>query len=114
MLNSLKNIYKKLGSGAALLSGLRAHDEQIAQLRAAVGAILAEAPGLSAAEKEAARAKIEALLAYQAIAKDETEGLRALYESAATRLAAAETVIAELQDRVSAMEDALRRRGGRT
>lgn len=114
MLDSLKNIYKKLGSGTAVLSGLRAHDEQIAQLRAAVGAILAEATGLSAAEKEAAKAKIEGLLAYQAIAKDEAERLRALYGSAATRLAAAEVVIAELQDRVSAMEDTLKRRGGRT
>ncbi|WP_204376766.1 hypothetical protein, partial [Methyloceanibacter marginalis] len=59
------------------LSGLRAHDEQIAQLRASLAASLAETQGLSADEKAKAQAKIEDLLAYQAVSKDETERLRA-------------------------------------
>ena len=109
MLNGLKNFYKKLGASAALLSGLRAHDEQIAQLRASLAASLAETQGLSADEKAKAQAKIEGLLAYQAISKDETERLRALYQSAAARVTATETEIAELREKVIAME---KTRGG--
>lgn len=112
MFNSLTNIYKKLGASAALLSGLRAQDEQISQLRATIATLLSETHGLSAAEKEAAKAKIEGLLAYQAVSKDETERLRALYESAAARVAAAEAEIAALREKLSAMESALKDRGG--
>ena len=100
MLQRLKDLYQKLGSGAALLTGLRAHDEQLAQLRAALATLVAESPGLSAAEKEAAKAEIEELLAYQAISRDETERLRALYESAAARMATTEAEIAELRDKL--------------
>jgi chromosome segregation ATPase len=113
VLNSLKNLYKKLGTSAALLSGLRAQDEQIAQLRATLATLLSEKHGLSAPDEEAAKAKIEGLLAYQAVSKDETERLRALYESAAGRLAAAEAEIAALREKLSAMERALEDRGGR-
>ena len=113
MLNSLKSLYKKLSASAALLSGLRAHDEQIAQLRTAVATLLSEKHGLSAAEKVAAKTKIEGLLAYQAVSKDETERLRALYESAAARVAATESEIAALREKLSAMENALKDRGGR-
>jgi chromosome segregation ATPase len=109
VLNGLKNFYKKLGASAALLSGLRAHDEQIAQLRASLAASLAEAQGLSADEKAKAQAKIEDLLAYQAVSKDETERLRALYESAAARVSATEAEIAELREKLTAME---KTRGG--
>ena len=113
MLNNLKSLYKKLGASAALLAGLRAHDEQIAQLRAAVATLLSEKHGLSAADKEAFVAKIEGLLAYQALSKDETERLRALCESAVARVAASETEIAGLREKLAAMEDVLKDRGTR-
>ena len=113
MLNSLKSLYKKLSASAALLSGLRAHDEQIAQLRAEIAALLAGKRGLTAEEKAAAKVEIEGLLAYQAVSKDETERLRALYESAAARVAATEKEIAALREKLSAMESALKDRGGR-
>ena len=113
MLNSLKSLYKKLGASAALLSGLRAHDEQIAQLRASLATLLAEKQGLSAEHKAKAKAEIESLLAYQAVSKDETERLRALYESAAARVAATEKEIAALREKLSAMVSALKERGGR-
>ena len=114
MLSGLKILYKKLGASAALLSGLRAHDEQLAQLRAAIATLMAEAPGLSPAEKKAAKAEIERLLAYQAISKDEAERLRALYDSAAARVAATETEIADLREKLKAMEGSLKDHGGRT
>ena len=114
MFNGLKNLYKKLGSSAALLSGLRAHDEQLAQLRAAIATFMADTPGLSPTEKDAAKAKIESLLAYQAASKDETERLRALYESAAARLAATETEIAALREKLNAIEASLKDRGVQT
>jgi len=114
VLNGLKNLYKKLGASASLLSGLRVHDEQLAQLRAAIATLMAEDPGLSPAEKEAARVKIESLLAYQAVSKDETERLRALYESAAARVAATEAEIAALREKLTALEETLKDRGGRT
>lgn len=113
MLNSLKSLYKKLGASAALLSGLRAHDEQIAQLRASLATLLAEKQGLSAEDTAKAKADIESLLAYQAVSKHETERLRALYESAAARVAATEKEIAALLEKLSAMESALKDRGGR-
>lgn len=114
MLNQLKSLYKKFGASATLLSGLRAHDEQIAQLRAAIATLIAEAPGPSPAEKKVAQAEIEGLLAYQAVSKDETERLRALYESAAARVAATEMEIATLREKLNAMEIALKDLGGRT
>ena len=114
MIKSLKNLYKKLGASAALLSGLRAHDEQIAQLRAAIATLMVDTPGLSDVEKEAAEAKIEGLLAYQAVSKDETERLRAFCESAAARVAATETEIAALREKLTALEETLKDRGGRT
>ena len=113
MLNRLKKLYKNLGASAALLSGLRAHDEQIAQLRAAIAALMTDTPGLTPAEKETAMAKIEALLAYQAVSKDEAERLRALYESAAARVAATEAEIVALREKLAAMEGLLKDRGGR-
>ncbi len=100
MLNSLKSLYKKLGASAALLSGLRAHDEQIAQLRAALASHIAEKQDLSAEERAKAKAEIGGLLAYQAVSKDETERLRALYESAAMRVSATEAEIAELREKL--------------
>jgi tRNA C32,U32 (ribose-2'-O)-methylase TrmJ len=103
VLNGLKNLYKKLSASAGLLSGLRAHDEQIAQLRASLATLLAEKKGLSAEQKAKAQAEIESLLAYQAVSKDETERLRALYESAAAQ-------ISELRERLSELE---KDRGGR-
>ena len=113
MLNGLKTLYKKLGASAALLSGLCAHDEQIAQLRASLSTLLAEKQGLSAEGKAKAKAEIESLLAYQAVSKDETERLRALYESATARAAATETEIAALRERLTELENALKGRGGR-
>jgi chromosome segregation ATPase len=113
VLNGLKNLYKKLGASAALLSGLRAQDEQIAQLRASLARLLAEKQGLSDEDKAKATAEIESLLAYQAVSKDETERLRALYESAAARVAATEAEIATLRERLSEMENAVKDRGGR-
>jgi len=112
VLKTLNNLYNVFAASTALLSGLRAHDEQIAQLRATVAALLAAAPGLTAEEKETAEAKIVGLLAYQAVSKDESERLRALYESAAARVAAAEAEIAALREKLSAMESALKDRGG--
>ena len=113
MLNGLRNLYKKIGASAGLLSGLRAHDEQIAQLRASLATLLAEKQGLSPEEKARAKAEIESLLAYQAVSKDETECLRALYESAAARVAATETEIAALREKLIEMETGLSDRGGR-
>jgi len=113
VLNSLKSLYKKLCASAALLSGLRAHDEQIAQLRAVIATLLADTPALPPAEREAAKAKIEGLLAYQAVSKDETERLRALYESAAARVAATEAEIAALREKLATIERLLKDRGGR-
>jgi len=104
VLNGLKILYKKLGASAALLSGLRAHDEEIAQLRASLAALLADEQGLGAEEKAKATAEIEGLLAYQALSRDEAERLRALYESAAARLTATEAEIADLREKVTAME----------
>jgi chromosome segregation ATPase len=113
VLNGLRNLYKKIGASAGLLSGLRTHDEQIAQLRASLATLLAEKRGLSPEEKARAKAEIESLLAYQAVSKDETERLRALYESAAARVAATETEIAALREKLIEMENGLRGRGGR-
>ena len=109
----MRNLYKKIGASAGLLSGLRAHDEQIAQLRASLATLVAEKQGLSPEEKARAKAEIESLLAYQAVSKDETERLRALYESAAARVAATETEIAALREKLIEMETGLRGRGGR-
>ncbi len=116
MRQRLKNLYQKLGSAGALLAGLRAHDEQLAQLRAAIATLVADKPGLSAEEKEAAKAEIEGLLAYQAVSRDETERLRALYESAAARVAVTESEIADLREKLKVLEDALGNRfqGGQT
>jgi hypothetical protein len=114
VLNGLKKLYKRLSASAALLSGLRAHDEQIAQLRAAIATLMSERPGLSPAQKEAAKAKIEGLFAYQALSKDETERLRALYESGVARVAGTEIEIAALRERLDVMEESLRKQGGRT
>ena len=114
MIKGLRNLYEKLGSATSLLSGLRAHDEQIAQLRAAITTLMADSPELSVKEKQVAQAKVEGLLAYQAISKDERQRLTALYESAATRLAAAEAEIAKLRERLRDMQAALKDRGGRT
>ena len=113
MLSSLKSLYKKVGASAALLSGLRAQDEQIAQLRAAVATLLSEKHGLSAEEREAAKAEIEGLLAYQAVSRDEMERLRSLCEAAIARVAATETEIAALRERLAAVEELLKDRGGR-
>ncbi len=113
MLNGLRNLYKKIGASAGLLSGLRAHDEQIAQLRASLATLLAEKQGLSPEEKARAKAEIESLLAYQAVSKDETERLRALYESAAARVAATEAEIAACERSLARWRAALKDRGGR-
>lgn len=113
MLNSLKNLYKKLSASTALLSSLRAQDEQIAQLRAALASFIAEKQGLSPKEHAKAKAEIEGLLAYQAVSRDETERLRALFESAAVRLATTEAEIAALREKVATMEGSLKDRGGR-
>ena len=100
----INDLYQKLSSGAALVASLRAHDEQIAQLRATIAALLAEAPNLSQDQKQAAIAKIEGLLAYQAISCSETGRLRELYEAATTRVAKAESEIEELRRRLEALE----------
>lgn len=112
MLNSLKSLYKRLGASTALLSGLRAHEEQIAQLRAALATFIAEKQGLSSEEQAKAKAEIERLLAYQAVSRDETERLRALYESATARVAATEAEIAVLREKVATMEGSSKDRGG--
>ncbi len=74
---------------------------------------MAESPKLSTAEKKASKARIEGLLAYQAISKDEVERLRALYESAAARLAVTELEVADLREQLKVMRDTLKHRGVR-
>ena len=109
MLQRLKHLYRKLNSGTGLLSGrLRSYDQELAQLRAAIAALTVEAPGMDPKQKDAARAKLEGLLAYQGDAKQEIERLAALYESSAARVAAAEMEISDLRKKLQSLEKASR------
>ena len=115
MLQRLKNIYRKLDSGAGLLSGrLKTYDQELARLRAAVAALAIDVPGLNPKEKEAARAKLEGLLAHNGEAKEELERLAALYESSAARVAKAEMEIADLRKKLKTMEEQSASRSERT
>lgn len=106
MLQRLKNLYLKLESAAAVLSGrLKSHDQQLARLRAAVAALAAETPGASPEEKEAARVKLEGLLAQSGATREEMDRLAGLYESSAARVAAAEQEIADLRRRLQTVEE---------
>ncbi len=110
MLQRLKDIYWKLDSGAAVLAGkLKSHDVQLKQLNAAVAAFALGSPGGGADDpgREAAKAGLIGLLAYQANARAEIERLLTLYESALARVAAAEMEIADLREKLNAMEQAL-------
>ena len=98
------DLYQKLSSGAELVASLRRHDEQFAQLRAVIAAILAESHNLNEDQRRAAITNIESLLAYQAISYRETERLRTQYEAALARVAKAEHEVAQLRGRVEFLE----------
>ena len=106
VLQRLKNIYRKIEGAASMSGRLRSHDQQLAELHAAVAVLAVEGHGLDATEKEAARVKLEGYLAYRSDAKEEIERLAALYESSAARVAAAEIEIADLRKKLLAIEGA--------
>ena len=87
-----------------LRARLRSHDQQLAQLRDAVAAISVESETLSNEEREAARARLVDLLAYQANSKIEIERLGMLYESAVARVADLEAEIETLRIKVNSLQ----------
>jgi chromosome segregation ATPase len=110
MFRRLKEIYNKLDSAASLAAGISQHDEQLAKLNAAVIELMND-PDLSPKRREKARKNLEDLLLYQAHARKQTERMRELYESAAFRIAAAESEIAELKKKLEGLEASLNRNG---
>jgi len=102
----LKGIYRKLDSAASLAAGIGQHDEQLAKLTAAVAELMND-PGLSPERREAARKNLETLLLYQAQSRSQTEQMRELYESTAVRVAAAESEIADLKEKLEQLEISL-------
>lgn len=112
MFRRWKEIYRKLDSAASLVVGLEQHDEQIANLNAAIMALMID-PELGPKRRESAKKKLETLLLYQAQGREDAERLRELYESAAARVAAAEMEIAELRKRLNALEAAMTVKSGR-
>ena len=106
----LKSIYRKFGSAASLAAGISQHDEQLAKLSAAVAELM-NGPALSPERRDAARKNLESLLLYQAQSRGESERMRELYESAAVRVAAAETEIADLKKKLDALEVSLNGNG---
>ena len=110
MLRRLKTIYRKLSSAGSLAAGISQHDEQLAKLNVAVAELMSD-PDLSPERREQARRSLETLLVYQAQAMDQADHLRALYESTAVRLAAAESEIADLKSKIGRMESSLNGKG---
>lgn len=110
MLQRLKNMYRKLDAGASILSGkLKAHDRELAQLRAAVAALAVDGSGDDEQQKEVARRRLEGLLAYQADGKEEIERLASLYESAVARVAGLEKEMADLRLRLQTAPESVTR-----
>jgi len=112
VLQQLKGLYHRLDSGIVRLkSKLRSHDEQLEQLRASVAALAVD--GMEDPDqRRAAKQRLEEMLVHRAVDREELERLLALYESAVARVAAAEAGIAELRERLSALERASGKQAG--
>ena len=102
-----KEIFRKLDSAASLVVGLQQHDEQIAKLNAAVMGLMVD-PDIGPKRRDSARRRLESLLLYQAQGREAVERMQELYESAVGRVAVAEMEIAELREKLEALEAALK------
>jgi len=112
VLQQFKSLFRKFDAGLARLGGrLRSYDEQLAELRAAVAALAVDGAG-DPRQREAASRQLEELLTHRAATREESERLLAMYESAVARVVVVEKQIADMSERLRAIESAASRQAG--